>query len=46
MAATRPVDQIMGQIFSMYAKDQHRTLILCKSMAEARGVLGLPEANR
>jgi hypothetical protein len=45
MAATRPVDQIMGQIFSMYAKDQHRTLILCKSMAEAREVLGLPEAN-
>jgi hypothetical protein len=29
----------------MYAKDQHRTLILCKSMAEAREVLGLPEAN-
>jgi len=29
-----------------YAKDQHRMLILCKSMAEARGVLGLPEANR
>ena len=43
MASTRAVDRIMGQIYAVYAKEQHRTLILCKSMEEARGVLGLPE---
>jgi hypothetical protein len=45
MASTRTVDQIMGQICAMYAKDQHRKIIICKSMAEARGVLGLPDAH-
>ena len=42
MASTRAVDQIMGQIYAVYAKHQHRTFIVCKSMAEARQVLGLP----
>ena len=45
MASTRTVDQIMGQIYAMYAKDQHRKIIICKSMAEARGVLGIPDAH-
>ena len=45
MASTRTVDQIMGQIYAMYAKDQQRKIIVCKSMEEARGVLGLPDAH-
>ena len=45
MASTRPVDRIMGQIYAIYAKEQHRTIVLCKSMREALGVLGLPDAS-
>ena len=43
MASTRAVDRVMGQMYSVLAKNEHRTLILCTSMAEARGVLGLPD---
>ncbi len=45
IAATRAVDQVMGQMYGVLAKRELRTTHVCRSLSEARQLLGLPDGT-